>query len=60
MFYQRTVFGLQYSQSAVYLDVAERYKIWDADIMHGYELPVILGASGLLLFGLSLLVRRLF
>ena len=60
MFYQRTVSGLQYSQSAVHLDMAERYKIWDADIMHGYKLLVFLGASGLLLFGPSLLTGRLF
>jgi hypothetical protein len=53
MYYQRTVSGLQYSQSAVHLDAAERYKIWEADILHGYNLLAFLGTSGLLLFGLS-------
>jgi hypothetical protein len=53
MFYQRTVSGLQYSQSAIHLDAAERYKIWEADILHGYNLLAFLGTSGLLLFGLA-------
>jgi hypothetical protein len=63
MFSQRTVAGLQYSQSTVPLDATERYKIWQADILHGYNLLAFLGISGLLLFGLSgltLLVGRLF
>ncbi len=63
MFSQRTVSGLQYSQSAVHLDMAERYKIWEADILHGYNLLAFLGTSGLLLFGLAglaILVGRLF
>jgi len=63
MFSQRTVSGLQYSQSAVHLDAAERYKIWETDILHGYKLLAFLGTSGLLLFGLSglaILVGRLF
>jgi hypothetical protein len=63
MFSQRTVSGLQYSQSAVHLDATERYKIWEADILHGYKLLAFLGISGLLLFGLSglsILVGRLF
>lgn len=53
MFSQRTASGLQYSQSAVHLDATERYKIWQADILHGYNLLAFLGISGLLLFGLS-------
>jgi hypothetical protein len=53
MFSQRTVSGPQYSQSSVHLDMAERYKIWEADILHGYNLLAFLGTSGLLLFGLS-------
>ena len=63
MFSQRTVSGLQYSQSAVHLDAAERFKIWEADILHGYNLMAFLGISGLLLFGLAgltILVGRLF
>ena len=60
MFYQRTVTGLQYSQSAVHLDSSERFKIWDADILHGYNILAFLGISGLLLFGLSVLVGLLF
>jgi hypothetical protein len=53
MYSQRTVSGLQYSQSAVHLDAAERLKIWNADILRGYNLLAFLGISGLLLFGLS-------
>jgi hypothetical protein len=63
MFSQRTVAGLQYSQSAVHLDAGERFKIWEADILRGYNLLAFLGISGLLLFGLSvlaLLIGRLF
>jgi len=63
MFYQRTVSGLPYSQSAVHLDVAERFKIWNADILRGYNLLAFLFISGLLLLGLSglvILVGRLF
>jgi hypothetical protein len=50
---QRTVSGLKYSQSAVHLDIAERSKIWESDILRGYNLLAILGISGLLLFGLA-------
>ena len=53
MFSQRTVSGLEYSQSAVHLDASERFKIWDADILRGYHLLAFLGISGLLLFGMS-------
>ena len=53
MFSQRTVSGLQHSQSAVHLDASERYKIWEADLLRGYNLLALLGISGLLLFGLS-------
>ena len=63
MFSQRTVSGLPYSQSAVHLDAAERYKIWEADILRGHNLLAFLGTSGLLLLGLSglaILVGRLF
>lgn len=63
MFSQRTVSGLQFSQSAVHLDASERFKIWQADILRGYNLLAFLGTSGLLLFGLAglaILVGRLF
>ena len=63
MFSQRTVSGLQYSQSAVHLDAAERYKIWEADILHGYRILAFLGISSLLLFGLAglaILIGKLF
>jgi hypothetical protein len=53
MFSQRTVSGLQYSQSAVHLDINERYKIWEADVLHGYHLLAFLGISGVLLLGMS-------
>jgi hypothetical protein len=59
----RTVSGLQNSQSAVYLDIAERFKIWSADILHSYNLLAFLGISGLVLLGLAelaILVGRLF
>lgn len=54
-FTQRTVAGLPYSQSAVHLDAAERFKIWEADTLRGRNLLIFLGTSGLLLFGLSAL-----
>ena len=63
MLSQRTVSGLPYSQSAVHLDVAERFKIWNAYILRGYNLLAFLFISGLLLLGLSglvILVGRLF
>ena len=50
---QRTVSGLPYSQSAVHLDATERFNIWSADILRGYNLLAFLLISGLLLFGLS-------
>ena len=61
--YQRTVSGLQYSQSAVHLDAIERFRIWEADMLHGYHLLAFLGTSGVLLFGmagLAILIGRLF
>ena len=53
MMSERTVSGLQYSQSAVHLDINDRARIWEADIFRGYKLLALLGVSGLLLFGLS-------
>jgi len=44
----------------VHLDPAERTKLWAADAFHGKILTVIFGISGLLLFGVSILVTRLF
>jgi len=51
---------LQHSQSAVHLDADERFKIWEADILRGRRLLAFLGISSLLLFGMSILVSRLF
>lgn len=50
---QETVTGSRYNQSAVRLDMAEQFKNWEADVLHGYHLLAFLGISGLLLFGLS-------
>jgi hypothetical protein len=44
----------------VYSDPADRAKLWAADISHGKNLMAVFGISGLLLFGLSFLVLRLF
>ena len=60
MLSQRAGSGLQYRQSMVHMNAAERLRIWEADISHGYNLLAILGTSGLLLFGLAILVGRLF
>ena len=43
----------------VYLDPAERSNIWEGDTFRGKNLMAVFGLSGLLLFGLSLLVGRL-
>jgi hypothetical protein len=43
----------------VNLDRAEGSKLWAADALRGKLLMAILGISGLLLFGLSVLVSRL-
>ena len=47
--------GLQTSQSAVRMDNEERFKLWRADTLRGYNLLAFLGTSGLLLFGLAYL-----
>ncbi len=63
MFSHRTVSGLENSQSAVHLDMAERFKIWEVDIFQGYKLLAFLEISGLLLLGLAglaIMVGRLF
>ena len=44
----------------VHLDPAERSNLWAADTFHGKNLMAFFGISGLLLFGLSFLVGRLF
>jgi hypothetical protein len=44
----------------VHSDPADRAKLWAADTFHGKILTVVFGISGLLLFGLSILVSRLF
>jgi hypothetical protein len=46
---ERPVFGLQYSQSAI----EGRFKLWAADISHGYNLMAFFGITGLLLLGMS-------
>ena len=51
---------LQHSQSAVHLDADERFKIWETDALRGRRLLAFLGISSLLLFGMSILVSRLF
>ena len=50
---QETVTGSQYNQSVVRLDMAEQFKNWEADVLHGNHLLAFLGITGLLLFGLS-------
>lgn len=63
MFSQRTVSGMRYNQSPVHLNMVDLYKIWRADLLHGYQLLAFLGISGMLLFGLSglaILLGRLF
>jgi hypothetical protein len=52
---QRTKFGPR-----VPLDTAELSNLWTADTLRGKKLMAFLGISGLLLFGLSFLVSRLF
>ena len=44
----------------VHLDPPDRAKLWAADTFHGKILMAVFGISGLLLFGLSILVLRLF
>ena len=44
----------------VHLDPPDRAKLWAADAFHGKILAAVFGMSGLLLFGLSILVPRLF
>ena len=44
----------------IYLDPADRAKLWAADTFHGQILMAVFGISGLLLFCLSILVPRLF
>jgi hypothetical protein len=43
-----------------YLDPADRSRLWAADTFQGKHLMAFLGISGVLLFGLSFLVGRLF
>jgi hypothetical protein len=54
-----------YSQRTVdgppeHLDPAERSNLWAADTFRGKNIMTFLGASGLLLFGMSFLIGRLF
>lgn len=62
MLSHHTVSELPYSQSGVHLDMVDRYKMWKADALRGYNILAFLGISGLLMFGLSglaILVGRL-
>ena len=43
----------------VHSDPPDRAKLWAADVFHGKILMAVFGISGLLLFGLSILVSRL-
>jgi hypothetical protein len=47
-------------ESMVSLDLAERSNLWTADTFRGKNLMAAFGISGLLLFGLSLLILKLF
>ena len=54
-----------YSQRApdwppIHLDLDDRAKLWAADAFRGKILIIVFGFSGLLLFGLSILVSILF
>jgi hypothetical protein len=56
---------LGYSQRStdwppVHSDPTDRAKLWAADISRGKILLAVFGSSGLLLFGLSILILRLF
>lgn len=44
----------------VHSDPADRGKLWAADTFRGKILIAVFGISGLLLFGLSILISRLF
>lgn len=44
----------------VNVNSADRAKLWAADAFRGKMLMAVLGISGLMLFGLSILVSRLF
>jgi hypothetical protein len=43
-----------------HLNPAERANLWEADTLRGKNLMAVFGISGLLLFGLSSLISRLF
>ena len=44
----------------VHLDPTDRAKLWTGDAFRGKFLMAVFGISGLLLFGLSILISRLF
>jgi hypothetical protein len=52
---ERTVTGLQYSQSAVHLDSGERFKIWAGDMARSHWLMAFLGIAGVWMFALAAL-----
>lgn len=56
----RSNFGIQYSQSSGDMALAERTKLWLADVTQGYNALIVLALSGALLIGLSVLVAKWF
>jgi hypothetical protein len=56
----RSTFGIQYSQSSGDMALAERTKLWLADVTQGYNALIVLALSGALLIGLSVLVAKWF
>jgi hypothetical protein len=55
--------GLQTRQSVIEMGMDERFKLWAADTLHGYNILAFLGISGLLLLGMAglvILIGRLF
>jgi hypothetical protein len=56
----RSQFGIQYSQSSGDMALAERTKLWLADVTQGYNALIVLALSGALLISLSVLVAKWF
>ncbi len=58
-FSMRSDFKVLYSQSAGAMNLAERGKLWMADITQGYGSLILLSLTGALLVGVSIFVGRL-